>query len=56
MPRLNWADIHLRYRGEHIEGRNMPLDDVVVTLDAVDGHIACIRSASASAKAACWGI
>jgi uncharacterized protein involved in outer membrane biogenesis len=40
VPRLKWADIHLRYRGEHIEGRNMPLDNVVVTLDAVDGHIA----------------
>ena len=39
VPRLNWADIHLRYRGAHIEGRNMPLDDLVVDLDVVDGRI-----------------
>jgi hypothetical protein len=39
VPRLDWADIHLRYRGAHIEGRNMPLDDLAVALDAVNGRI-----------------
>jgi AsmA family protein len=39
VPRLKWADIHLRYRGEHIEGRSVPLDDLVADLDVVDGRI-----------------
>jgi uncharacterized protein involved in outer membrane biogenesis len=39
IPRLDWADIHLRYHGAHIEGRNMPLDDLTVALDAVGGRI-----------------
>jgi uncharacterized protein involved in outer membrane biogenesis len=39
VPRLDWADIHLRYHGAHIQGRNMPLDDLDVALDAVGGRI-----------------
>jgi uncharacterized protein involved in outer membrane biogenesis len=39
IPQLNWADIHLRYHGAHIEGRDMPLDDVSVALDVVEGRI-----------------
>jgi uncharacterized protein involved in outer membrane biogenesis len=39
VPRLNWADIHLRYRGAHIEGRDIPLDNVDVALDVVNGQI-----------------
>jgi uncharacterized protein involved in outer membrane biogenesis len=39
VPRLAWADIHLRYHGAHIEGRNMPLDDLTITMDVVDGRI-----------------
>jgi AsmA family protein len=39
IPRLDWADIHLRYHGAHIEGRNMPLDDLTVALDVVGGRI-----------------
>ena len=39
VPQLNWADIHLRYHGAHIEGRNMPLDDLTVAMDAVGGRI-----------------
>ena len=39
VPRLDWADIHLRYHGAHIEGRNMPLDDLTVALDVVGGRI-----------------
>jgi AsmA family protein len=39
VPRLDWADIHLRYRGAHIEGQNIPLDDVTVAMDVVGGRI-----------------
>jgi uncharacterized protein involved in outer membrane biogenesis len=39
VPRLNWADIHLKYRGAHIEGRDVPLDDMTVALDVVNGRI-----------------
>jgi uncharacterized protein involved in outer membrane biogenesis len=39
IPRLDWADIHLRYHGAHIEGRNMPLDNVTVAVDVVGGNI-----------------
>nr|WP_294506654.1 AsmA family protein [uncultured Rhodopila sp.] len=39
VPRLSWADIHLKYRGAHIEGRDMPLDDLTVALDVVNGRI-----------------
>jgi AsmA family protein len=39
VPRLDWADIHLRYHGAHIEGQNIPLDDLTVALDAVGGRI-----------------
>ena len=39
VPRLDWADIHLHYHGAHIEGRNIPLDDLTVVLDAVGGRI-----------------
>jgi len=39
VPRLQWADIHLRYHGGHIEGRDVPLDDVTVVLDVVNGRI-----------------
>ena len=39
VPSLDWADIHLRYHGAHIAGRNMPLDNVTVVLDAVGGRV-----------------
>ena len=39
MPKIRAADIHLRYRGERIEGRSIPLDNIVVALDIVDGRI-----------------
>ena len=39
IPRLDWADIHLRYRGGHIEGRNMPMDNLAVVADVVGGRI-----------------
>lgn len=39
VPRLNWADIHLRYHGAHIQGRNIPLDDLTVVMDVLGGAI-----------------
>ncbi len=39
VPRLDWADIHLRYHAGHIEGRDIPLDDLTVALDVVGGRI-----------------
>ncbi len=39
VPKLHWADIHLEYKGQHIEGRSMPLDQLAVVLDIVDGKV-----------------
>jgi uncharacterized protein involved in outer membrane biogenesis len=39
VPRLRWADIHVKYHGAHIIGRSIPLDDVTVVADVVDGAI-----------------
>jgi AsmA family protein len=39
LPKLNAADIHLKYNGKHIEGRSVPLDSLIVTLDVVNGGI-----------------
>jgi uncharacterized protein involved in outer membrane biogenesis len=39
IPRLDWADIHLRYHGAHIEGRSVPLDDLAVVMDVVGGRV-----------------
>jgi uncharacterized protein involved in outer membrane biogenesis len=39
MPKLNAANIHLHYDGHHIEGRSIPLDSLIVTLDIVDGAV-----------------
>jgi uncharacterized protein involved in outer membrane biogenesis len=39
LPKLNAANIHLHYDGHHIEGRFIPLDSLIVTLDIVDGAI-----------------
>jgi AsmA family protein len=39
LPKIRAADIHLRYKGEHIEGRSIPFDNIVVALDIVDGRI-----------------
>ena len=37
--RLNWGDIHLRYHGAHIQGHNVPLDNLTVVMDVVGGRI-----------------
>jgi AsmA family protein len=39
MPKLNAANIHLHYDGHHIEGRSVPLDSLIVTMDLVDGAV-----------------
>jgi len=39
IPKLQAADIHLKYRADHIEGRSMPLDTLDVAMDVVDGAI-----------------
>jgi len=39
VPRLNVADVHLKYRAGRIEGRNQPLDNMAVDLDIVDGNV-----------------
>lgn len=39
MPKLRAADISLRYKGDHIEGRSVPFDTMQVALDIDDGNI-----------------
>lgn len=39
LPKLLAADVHLKYRGTKILGRNMPLDSFAADMDIVDGAI-----------------
>jgi uncharacterized protein involved in outer membrane biogenesis len=39
IPRLLAADVSLRYKGDHIQGRYVPLDNIVVALDITNGDI-----------------
>ncbi len=39
VPELNWGDVHLRYQAGHIQGRSVPLDNLTVALDIVNGAI-----------------
>ena len=39
LPKLDAANIRLRYKGEHILGRGVPLDDIVANLDINDGKL-----------------
>ena len=39
VPKLLAADVQLRYRGQHIQGRFMPFDNIVADLDITDGNI-----------------
>ena len=39
LPKVNMADVHLKYRGARIEGRSQPLDNIVAGLEIVDGQI-----------------
>ena len=40
LPKLRAADVKLRYRSEHILGRSVPLDNLVVNLSIVNGKVA----------------
>jgi uncharacterized protein involved in outer membrane biogenesis len=39
IPKLEAANIHLKYRGEHIENKYVPFDKLLVAMDLVDGRI-----------------
>ncbi len=39
LPKLLAADVHLKYRGTKIQGRNMPFDSIAADMDIVDGRI-----------------
>ena len=39
LPRLNVADVHLKYKAARIEGRRQPLDNMRADLDIVNGDI-----------------
>lgn len=39
IPKLTSVDVHLRYRGDHVEGRSVPFDSAAARLDIVDGRI-----------------
>jgi len=39
LPKINAANIELRYRGEHIVNRDVPLDNVIVNLSVENGRI-----------------
>jgi uncharacterized protein involved in outer membrane biogenesis len=39
LPKLDAANIHLHYDGHHIEGRSIPLDSLIVTIDIVNGAV-----------------
>ena len=39
LPKLTFADVHLKYRAGHIEGRSQPLDNMRADMDIVDGAV-----------------
>ncbi|MBE7210383.1 MAG: AsmA family protein [Gluconacetobacter diazotrophicus] len=39
IPKVKAANVHLSYRGDHIENRSVPLDNIVAKLDIDDGVI-----------------
>jgi hypothetical protein len=39
LPKLLAADVHLKYRGAKIQGRNMPFDSFAADMDIIDGRI-----------------
>ncbi|MGE0370730.1 MAG: AsmA family protein [Gammaproteobacteria bacterium] len=55
IPKLRWADVHLKYRGDQVRGQDMPLDKVAVDMDLIDGrimlHPASVAIGSGSIKA-----
>ena len=39
LPKLNVADVHLKYRAKRIQGRSQPLDNMQADLDIVNGAV-----------------
>lgn len=39
LPKLNAADIHVKYKGEHIEGRSVPFDSIALVIDVENGAV-----------------
>ena len=39
LPKVNFADVSLHYKGDQIEGRSVPLDNIVANLDINNGRI-----------------
>jgi AsmA family protein len=39
VPKLRFANVHLQYLGQSIEGRSVPLDNLEVKLDIVNGQV-----------------
>ncbi len=39
LPKIRAANVHLSYKGEHIENPDLPLDNIVAKLDIQDGTI-----------------
>ncbi len=39
LPKLNMADVQLKYKGAHIEGRSVPLDNIVADLTITNGRL-----------------
>ena len=39
LPRLNVADVHLKYQARRIEGRKQPLDNMTAAMDIVNGDV-----------------
>lgn len=39
MPKIDAANVKLRYKGEHILGRSVPLDNIVADIDITNGRI-----------------
>ena len=39
LPKLTFADVHLKYRAAHIQGRAQPLDNMRADMDIVNGEV-----------------
>ena len=39
LPKIKAANVHLSYKGDHIENPDLPLDNIVTKLDIEDGNI-----------------
>jgi AsmA family protein len=39
VPKLHLVDVHLKYRGDHIQGRSVPFDTLAADMDLVNGRI-----------------